>query len=116
MMTALLLQDLGFATEECESGSLAELRLKQGAHFDLVVTDHLMPGLSGAELAARLARTRPEVAVLVVSGYVDLDAIEPGLNFLRKPFRKDELAGAVDCAIRKHGRAVKPVGVAANPL
>ena len=114
--TSLLLQELGFTTEECESGSLAERRLTQGEPFDLVVTDHLMPGLSGADLAARLAATRPEIAVLVVSGYVDLDAIAPGLNFLRKPFRKDELAGAVSGALREHRAALKPVGVSANPL
>ena len=103
MTTSHLLQELGFTTEECESGSLAELRLKRGEHFDLVVTDHLMPGLSGADLASRLAESRPEIAVLVVSGYANVEGIAPGLNFLRKPFRKDELAGAVDGALREHG-------------
>ena len=117
MTTAHLLQELGFTTEECESGALAELRLKRGERFDLVVTDHLMPGLSGADLAASLAHTRPEIAVLVVSGYADADSIGPGLNFLRKPFRKDQLAGAVDGALREHGSTmVKAVGVPANRL
>ncbi len=103
MTTAHLLQELGFTTEECESGALAELRMRRGERFDLVVTDHLMPGMTGADLAARLAEERPDVPVLVVSGYVDIDAVAPGLNFLRKPFRKDELAGAVDGALRDHG-------------
>ncbi|MDT7951218.1 MAG: response regulator [Acetobacteraceae bacterium] len=115
MTMAHLLQELGFTTEECESGSVAEMRLKRGEHFDLVVTDHRMPGLSGADLAARLAKTRPEVPVLVVSGYVDIDTIAPELNFLRKPFRKDELANAVDGALREHGSAAKLVGAAAGP-
>ena len=115
MTMAHLLQELGFTTEECESGSVAEMRLKRGEHFDLVVTDHRMPGLSGADLAARLAKTRPEVPVLVVSGYVDIDTIAPELNFLRKPFRKDELANAVDGALREHSSATKLVGAAAGP-
>lgn len=92
MMTSDLLQKLGFVTEECESGTLAELRLARGDPFDLVVTDYLMPGLTGANLASRLAESRPEIGVLIVSGYADADAIAPGLHFLRKPFRKDELA------------------------
>ena len=96
LTTAHLLQELGFTTEECESGVEAERRLLAGHNFDLVVTDHLMPGLTGTDLAVRLALSRPEIAVLIVSGYSDVETIAPGLNFLLKPFRKDDLAAAIE--------------------
>jgi two-component system, cell cycle sensor histidine kinase and response regulator CckA len=62
----------------------------------LLVTDMVMPGMNGRELAARLAELRPEMRVLYVSGYTD-DAIirhfilEPGLAFLQKPFTQKAL-------------------------
>ncbi len=66
----------------------------------LLVSDVVMPGASGRELARRLAATHPETKVLFVSGYTD-DAIvhhgmlEPGLNYLQKPFTPATLARKV---------------------
>jgi CheY-like chemotaxis protein len=63
----------------------------------LLLTDVVMPGASGRELATRLAKTRPETGVLYMSGYTD-DAIvrhgllERGLNYLQKPFTPGILA------------------------
>jgi PAS domain S-box-containing protein len=70
--------------------ALASARGHQGP-IHLLVSDVVMPGASGRELARRLAATHPETKVLFVSGYTD-DAIvhhgmlEPGLNYLQKPF------------------------------
>jgi two-component system cell cycle sensor histidine kinase/response regulator CckA len=65
-----------------------------------MVTDVIMPAMSGAQLASHLSAKRPEMKVLYVSGYTD-DAIvrhgvlEPGLAFLQKPFSPKTLARKV---------------------
>lgn len=63
--------------------------------MDLVVTDHLMPGMSGSGLAAEVRDSRPDTPVLVISGYAEVDGIASDLPRLTKPFRKDELAASL---------------------
>lgn len=90
--TADMLLDLGYRVTEEGSGEAALARIERGESFDLLVTDHLMPGLTGAELARRVWRRRPEMLVLLVSGYAEHDDVGPDLPRLTKPFRKQELA------------------------
>jgi FixJ family two-component response regulator len=54
-----------------------------------------MPGLSGTELAREFRRTHPRTAVLLVSGYADVDGLAPDLPRLAKPFRQVELASSL---------------------
>ena len=95
MSTAEMLIDLGFAVVEAASGEDAIRLIGQGIHFDLMVTDHLMPGMSGTALADRVRISRPGVPVLIVSGYAESQGIDPALPRLAKPFRKDELAASL---------------------
>ena len=54
-----------------------------------------MPGITGADLARVIQGQRPNLPVLIVSGYADADGIAPDLPRLTKPFRQDELAAKI---------------------
>ena len=93
--TADMLQDLGYETVEVASAREAHSLLLDGEVFDVVVTDHLMPGMTGAELALAVRRHRPGLPLLLVSGYADVEAIAPDIPCLAKPFRREELSIAL---------------------
>lgn len=90
--TADMLAELGYAVQDAESAEEALRLVDRGLRFDLLVTDHLMPGMTGTELAHELRARRPDLPVLVVSGYADMDALAPDLPRLSKPFRQADLA------------------------
>jgi CheY-like chemotaxis protein len=74
----------------------AALALVQGGMTpDVLLTDHLMPGMSGSELARALRATHPGLPVLILSGYAASEGLAPDLPRLTKPFRKDDLAAAL---------------------
>ncbi len=76
------------------------------ARPDLVVLDYIMPGLSGAEVAAHILATDPAQPILFVSGYNETDAIRqvtPSAHILSKPFRAAALEDAVRAALVRSG-------------
>lgn len=95
MSTADMLIELGFEVAEAASAKEALHLITTGAAPDLLVTDHLMPGMTGAELAREVRALRPGLPVLLVSGYAEADGIPPELPRLTKPFRSTELATIV---------------------
>ncbi|MFD1787559.1 ATP-binding protein [Sphingomonas floccifaciens] len=95
MSTADMLSDLGYDVVEAESGEEAVRIVAAGRHIDLLVTDHLMPGLSGTDLIQRVQALRPEVPALLVSGYSEMEALDVSVPRLTKPYRKDELAACL---------------------
>jgi PAS domain S-box-containing protein len=95
MSTADMLMDLGYEVIEAGSAEEAQRLLDDGEAPDLLITDHLMPGISGAELARQVRSIRPDLPVLVISGYAEVDGIAPDLPRLTKPFRNAELAASI---------------------
>lgn len=93
--TADMLQELGFHVVEAESAEQALAIVDAGDPLSLLITDHLMPGMSGAELARLVRHRRPSLPVLLLSGYTDVAEIAPDLPRLAKPFLRDELAGCI---------------------
>ena len=93
-----VLQSQGYTILEARDGeeAMAVAERTEGP-IDVLVTDVVMPGMSGRELAVELVRRRPGLRVLYMSGYTD-DAIaehgvlEPGISLVEKPFTRDGLA------------------------
>jgi len=91
MSTADMLEDLGYTVREAGSGEAALETIAAGLRPDLLITDHLMPGMTGTELAARVREALPLTPILLISGYADADGIAPGMPRLTKPFRERDL-------------------------
>ena len=90
-------RDSGYDTRVAADGAMA---LQQLDGVDLLVTDVVMPVMGGIELATTARRDRPELPVLLMSGYGDQPAVlrqlqEPSTDFLQKPFNADALEAAV---------------------
>jgi PAS domain S-box-containing protein len=101
LSTAIMLTELGFKVHEAQSAEAALQALDAGLKPDLLITDHLMPGMTGVELARELRTRRPDAKVLIVSGFADVDGIDPCIPRLTKPFLQSELAAAMAELIRR---------------
>jgi two-component system, cell cycle sensor histidine kinase and response regulator CckA len=101
-VTQRSLQDAGYAVLGAKSPADAVLiAASHSGPIHLMVTDVVMPGMSGPELVKQLSAIRPEMKVLYVSGYTDdtivrHGVLEPGLAFLQKPFSPKTLT----CKVR----------------
>jgi signal transduction histidine kinase len=85
------------------SGEQAAELLAGDLAFDLLVTDHAMPGLSGGDLAIRTLAGNADLPILLITGFAEFDAIE-GVTVLRKPFTTDQfLAGVRDAISARRG-------------
>ncbi|HKR24988.1 MAG TPA: response regulator, partial [Allosphingosinicella sp.] len=100
--TVAALEELGHRPHPCASGKEALDMLAGGAGIDLVLTDVMMPEMTGTELAAEVKRRWPHLRLLFVTGYVG-EAGEAGdlsgQELLRKPFTVNALAAAVAAAL-----------------
>jgi CheY-like chemotaxis protein len=101
LCTADVLVDLGYDVIEAASGEQALRLLDEGPAPDVLVTDYLMPGMSGADLAQAVRARKPGLPILIVSGYANPDGIAPDVSRLRKPFRSAELAQSIANLVRQ---------------
>lgn len=87
------LHSLGFTVREAETGDAAADVLKKDHHIRLVLSDIRMPGgLTGVDLARLIRRERPDVHVLLTTGYVEESEALQDLDLLYKPYRATDLA------------------------
>jgi CheY-like chemotaxis protein/two-component sensor histidine kinase len=94
--TAEMLKEMGHRVVEAGSGTAALGQLNSGPEFDLLITDYLMPGLRGSELAEEARRRSPGLPALLLTGYANLAKGEAaGMPRLSKPFREADLAREV---------------------
>jgi signal transduction histidine kinase len=96
-----VLERHGYTVLEAPSAESAlDIATRYSGTIHLLLTDVIMPGMNGRELATRLAGLRPEARVIFMSGYTD-DAVtrhgvlEPGSTYLQKPFTPDAIARKV---------------------
>lgn len=99
-----LLQKLGYSVLEASSGQQAlEIFQEKKEEIDLVLLDLIMPGLTGLQTLERLRALKPEVPVLLCSGYEDGDGqdLPPEVSFLSKPFPLETLSQRVSEVLRQ---------------
>jgi two-component system cell cycle sensor histidine kinase/response regulator CckA len=100
-MAARILRQKGFTVVEASDGAAALAALQDyGSALDLILTDVVMPGVSGVELADRALQLRPGMPVLFMSGYTEREMADrggapAGNLLLNKPFHAGELVAAV---------------------
>jgi PAS domain S-box-containing protein len=100
-LVAEILENNGYAVLQAGDGpSALELLRRHSGTLDLLVTDVVMPGMSGPEVAQAVTSMRPGTHVLYTSGYTDLSIghhgmLEPAIAFLQKPFSADDLTRKV---------------------
>jgi signal transduction histidine kinase/ActR/RegA family two-component response regulator len=112
--TVEALQDLDYDPVACSSGEEA-IRLFDNQKFDLVISDVIMPEMTGPELIRILKDKRRDFAVLFVTGYVGEGESENliGHELLRKPFTVGALASAVATALAQPSEQPRTSGAAA---
>ena len=83
---------------------LADRILRSDQQIDLMMTDHVMPGMTGLELAAASRELRPHLVVLLATGYAELpDGTQVDLPRLAKPYHQDQLRERLDQLLGQGG-------------
>jgi CheY-like chemotaxis protein/two-component sensor histidine kinase len=111
-LVAEILESTGYTVMQAGDGpSALELLRRHAGTLHLLVTDVVMPGMSGPEVAQAVASMRPGTQVLYTSGYTDSQighhgVLEPGIAFLQKPFSADDLTSKVRSMLDETSLAV----------
>ena len=100
----LILRQLGFEVVEAQDGVEALRLLEEDGDFDLLFSDMVMPGgVTGRDLAEKAKKLRPQLRVLLTTGYAEHPSLGNGeggsIEFLRKPYRREELIAALNATL-----------------
>jgi PAS domain S-box-containing protein len=90
-VTSMMLSSLGYSVVEAENGD--EALKKIDSAIDLVLTDFAMPNMTGAELAEIVKREHPELPIMFITGFADIDILDVDQQLIvQKPYKEEELA------------------------
>jgi signal transduction histidine kinase len=99
---AAMLEEFGHRVTFANSAAEALELLNSAAPFDLLVTDYAMPSMTGVELARHVRAMKPDLPIVLATGYADLaGAADAGVMRLAKPFRRDALATVLATVLPK---------------
>ncbi len=98
-----VLETAGYRVLTAQDGSAA-IEAARDTAVELLLTDVIMPGMSGRDVATRLSASQPGLRVLYMSGHTDKGIVrdgvlDAGIDFLAKPFTSESLISAVDAAL-----------------
>lgn len=97
-LAATILRTFGYTVHEASDG-IEALKLAKDLQFDLLLSDMVMPNMSGYDLAEELLRQRPGMRVVFMSGYAEQEEDESperlGASFIAKPFSPQALAARI---------------------
>jgi CheY-like chemotaxis protein len=96
------LREFRYQVIDAANGAAA-LEVLRMQSIDLLIADFAMPGMNGAEVARAAREIRPDLRILMISGYADSEAVESAIGsgrLLRKPFNVGELSAAVANVLR----------------
>jgi len=106
-MAEIMLEGLGYEVlTACTPGEATELAEQYAGEIHLLMTDVVMPEMSGRDLQMRISAFRPDMKYLFMSGYTanviaHRGILDEGVNFLQKPFLMSDLAAKVREALEK---------------
>ncbi len=103
-LTSEALRELGYSVIDCEREVDALVALDQNPEIKLLFTDVVMPEMNGKKLADEALQRRPDLKVIFTTGYtpnavVHGGVLDPGVQFLPKPFTLEQLATRVRCLL-----------------
>lgn len=104
---ATMLKNLNYEVVDAASGEEGiKIGEDKDQHFEVLVTDLVLPGIGGLELASEIYKMRPEVKILIISGYTeDMVILEDHLKsntlFLAKPFEVESLNSKIQELLSK---------------
>jgi YesN/AraC family two-component response regulator len=101
VLTCTILRNLGFAVLEAGDArqAIAEVQRFEG-EIEVMLTDVIMPGMNGKELAEHMGQLRPRTKIVFMSGYTDRimsrdGVLDESVTYLQKPFTAEQLSAAM---------------------
>ncbi|WP_040263551.1 MHYT domain-containing protein [Pseudomonas massiliensis] len=107
--TCDLLEDLGHKVTVTSTPEAALVALRASTGFDLMITDQMMPGMTGTQLIQVAAMEWPWMPALLATGYAELSEVERPRHVLAKPFSQQALCGAIQAVMGPEKSKVVPL-------